>query len=193
MLYETFILISQRFKSLIQDITKQITSGKVYEWEDTEQIKGFYSFISVLFNAEKSIPRISLMYSLMMSAHKPELIWLDEIAEALKNCAEGLNAYLVMNQNLPLKVQSRISKLDTYGNLVKESLRAISYSIGVVAYRLILLNKDESEDKKRLSTLNILQGGIEGRFIPSLSQDTKTQIEGSFKITNDKQLQKLAC
>ena len=52
-----------------------------------------------------------------------------------------------MNQNLPLKVQSRISKLDTYGNLVKESLRAISYSIGVVAYRLILLNKDESEDK----------------------------------------------
>ena len=92
----------------------------------------------------------------MMSAHKPELIWLDEIAEALKNCAEGLNAYLVMNQNLPLKVQSRISKLDTYGNLVKESLRAISYSIGVVAYRLILLNKDESEDKKRLSTLNIL-------------------------------------
>ena len=40
--------------------------------------------------------------------------------------------------------------------------------------------------------MNILQGGIEARFIPSLSQETKTQIEGSFKITNDRQLQSLA-
>lgn len=30
------------------------------------------------------------------------------------------------------------------------------------------------------------------RFIPALSNETKTQIEGSFKITNDKQLQQLA-
>ncbi len=30
------------------------------------------------------------------------------------------------------------------------------------------------------------------RFIPTLSLETKTQIEGSFKITNDKQLQQLA-
>lgn len=192
MLYETYILISQRFKSLITDITQQIQTEKVYEWEDTEQIKSFYSFISVLFNAEKSIPRITLMYNIMMNAHKPDVIWLDEISEALKNTAEGLNAYLVMNQNLPLKVQARISKIDSYGVIVRESLRAISYTIGVVAYRLILLSEDESQDKKKLSKLNILQGGIEGRFIPSLSQETKTQIEGSFKITNDKQLQQLA-
>jgi len=43
------------------------------------------------------------MYNLMMNAHKPDVIWLDEISEALKNTADGLNAYLVMNQNLPLK------------------------------------------------------------------------------------------
>ena len=37
-----------------------------------------------------------------------------------------------------------------------------------------------------------MQGGIEGRFIPSLSDEIKKQIEGSFKITNDKKLQHLA-
>ena len=43
-----------------------------------------------------------------------------------------------------------------------------------------------------MSKLNILQGGIENRFIPGLSEVTKIQIEGSFKITGDKELQKLA-
>ena len=126
------------------------------------------------------------MYNIMMNAHKPGVIWLDEISQALKNTAEGLNTYLVMNQNLPLKIQARINKLDSYSVLIKESLRAINYTISVISYRLILLNKNESQDKKSLSKLNILQGGIESRFIPSLSQETKKQIEGSFKITNDK-------
>ena len=64
----------------------------------------------------------------------------------------------------------------------------ICYAIGVVAYRLVQQNKDETDDRKNLSKLNILQGGVEPRFIPSLSVETKEQIEGSFKITNDMQL-----
>ena len=56
----------------------------------------------------------------------------------------------------------------------------------------MLLTDEGTEDKKNLNKLNILQGGIEARFIPSLSKDTKTQIEGSFKITGDKKLQTLA-
>ena len=43
-----------------------------------------------------------------------------------------------------------------------------------------------------MSQLNILQGGIENRFIPQLSEPTKIQIEGSYKITGDKELQKLS-
>ena len=46
---------------------------------------------------------MTLMFSLMMTAHKPGVIWLDEIAEALKNCAEGLNSYMLMYLNLPKK------------------------------------------------------------------------------------------
>ena len=104
-----------------------------------------------------------------MTAHKPDVIWLDEIAEALKNCAEGLNSYMLMYLNLPKKTQMRLNKIDTYRKIVEESLRSIGYSIGVISYRLILLNKDDSEDKKNLSKLNILQGGIEARFIPGLT------------------------
>ena len=93
-----------------------------------------------------------------------------------------------MSQNLPLTAQKKLEEVDSYRTLVEESLRAINYSIGIVAYRLIHLNLDESEDAKSLSRMNILQGGIEDRFIPSLSQPTKDQIEGSFKITSDRHL-----
>ena len=54
--------------------------------------------------------------------------------------------------------------------------RMVCYSIGVVAYRLVQLNKDETEDRKNLNRLDILQGGIETRFIPFLSKETKQQI-----------------
>ena len=68
----------------------------------------------------------------------------------------------------------------------------IFYGIGVVSYHLIRLNQDEIGEQKNLSKLNILQGGVEPRFIPSLSAETKRQIEGSFKITNDQELRELA-
>ena len=74
-----------------------------------------------------------------------------------------------MTLNLPLKAQKDLKEVDTYRIVVEESLRAISYSIGVVAYRLILLNKSENEESTNMSKMNILQGGIEARFIPSLS------------------------
>ena len=67
-----------------------------------------------IFNAEKSIPRICLMFSLMMSSHVPDVIWLDEISEALKNCAVGLNSYLSMKSNLPYKAQLKLSKIDKF-------------------------------------------------------------------------------
>jgi len=166
----------------------QVANAKAYEWPDEAQVKSYYDFLCSLYNAENSIPRMSLMFNLMMTAHKPDITWLDEIAEALKNSAEGLNSYLQMFQNLSLPAQEKLNEIDTYRKVVEESLRAICYSIGVVAYRLIHMNKDESEDSKRMQKMNILQGGIEARFIPSLSKPTKIQIEGSFKITNDRQL-----
>ena len=50
-----------------------------------------------------------------------------------------------------------------------------------------LIKVDNSDDHP-LSKLIVLSGGIESRFIPALSASTKLQIEGSFKITGDKDL-----
>ena len=68
----------------------------------------------------------------------------------------------------------------------------VIYGIGVVASHLIRLNNHEADDTKNLGKLNILQGGLEPRFIPSLTTETKRQIEGSYKITNDQELRVLA-
>ena len=112
--------------------------------------------MSKLMNNENSILQIVLKFNLMMSAHKPQVTWLDEISEALKNCADGLDSYLVMFCNLPYQTQVNHEKLDYYLKLVEESLRAICYSIGVLSNRLSTLTQDESEDKKKLQKLNIL-------------------------------------
>lgn len=61
--------------------------------------------------------------------------------------------------------------------------------MGVISHRLI---KIEEKGSSELSKLSILQGGIENRFIPELTEATKQKIEGSFKILNDKQLRKVS-
>ena len=68
----------------------------------------------------------------------------------------------------------------------------VFYGIGVVTHHLVRMNKDETNERKSLSKLNILQGGVNEKFIPSLSAETKSQIKGSFKITNDSELLELA-
>lgn len=45
--------------------------------------------------------------------------------------------------------------------------------------------REKREGKVELNKLVMLQGGLENRFIPELSDKTKTLIEGFFKITQD--------
>lgn len=50
----------------------------------------------------------------------------------------------------------------------------------------------KSENDQATSTLlkySILKNGIASKFIPQLSDDCKKEIEGSFKITKDAELQ----
>ena len=177
-------------------ITEAIQKARVHEWTSEEQQvkqKELFAFLTKLFNIEHSPARISLMFSLMVCTHKPEVLWLDEIAEALRNCAEGLDSYILLKQNMLYADRKAISAHDkAFHDTVEASQRMVCYGIGVVAYRLIQLNSSESDDRKNLSKLNILQGGVEVRFIPSLTSETKMQIEGSFKISHDKQLRELS-
>ena len=74
---------------------------------------------------------------------------------------------------------------------LKNALRQALYTLGWVSGRL--MHQDtQTEDQNTLSKLIVLQGGIENRFIPSLTEATKIQIEGSFKITGDRELQRLS-
>ena len=43
-----------------------------------------------------------------------------------------------------------------------------------------------------LSKLSIIKGGLESRFIPTFGDETKSLIEGFFKITQDQQLREYA-
>ena len=49
----------------------------------------------------------------------------------------------------------------------------VIYALGKISYQLIRLDKDNKDALKNLSKLNILQSGVESRFIPSLTADTK--------------------
>ena len=192
-LYETFILVSQSFRNMMEDITSKVNKARVYEWTDEEEQNALFAYLGKVFNDERSICRHALTFSLAVCTHKPEVIYLDEITEALRNCATGLDSYLLMKMNMMPSQQKSLNGVDTFNKLVEESQRMVCYSIGFVTYLLVQLNQDQNPaGGKNLSKLNILQGGVEERFIPSLTQETKVQIEGSFKITNDAQLQELA-
>jgi hypothetical protein len=64
----------------------------------------------------------------------------------------------------------------------------------VITHKLINWQVSDAfkDENALINKLSIYQGGIENRFIPSLSNETKHMIEGFFKISNDENLRKFA-
>ena len=91
-------------------ITEKTKEAQIYAWtdENDEYKKEFFTFMEKLFNGERSTVRLSLMFCLTVCAFKAEVLWLDECAEALKNCAEGFDSYLLMKQNMHPANRERI-------------------------------------------------------------------------------------
>lgn len=85
-LYNSFITVSESFKVQMAELTKVVKETKPWLWDSDEKIKSFFAFLAGVFNDENGVPRVILMFSLMMMAHKADVTWVDEIAEALKNC-----------------------------------------------------------------------------------------------------------
>ena len=129
-----------------------------------------------------------------------ETTWLDEVAEGLRNVIGISHTFRNWVDGLPVELLWKTKSMQTH-TIIVEAMRQCCYSLGVVAHQLILSKESEEEDKKKeeqknekvdLSKLVMLQGGLERRFIPELSDKTKLLIEGFFKITMDDQLRDLS-
>ena len=46
------------------------------------------------------------MFSLMLCTYKPDITWLDEIAETLKGTATAYSNYITFGLNLPIEVRT---------------------------------------------------------------------------------------
>ena len=115
--------------------------------------------------------------TLSICSYTPKVNWLDEVAEALKNCMTALNHYISLSNNFPVRVHSEMIESNKLLPFARTMLKYVNYGIGNIACQLIQRNVGEEEadqsNIQNLSKLNILQGGIEPRFIPSLSDETK--------------------
>ena len=162
-------------------------------WSDSE-LKDLFSYLEKVLSDENCLLRSIKKFCLMFCTYNVDITWLDEIAEGIKNVATLLSDFTVFSQNLPAKTKKSFRLQDPTTKFLNESLRQITYTVGVITQRLIKAEDGESESAvlKSLSKLNLLHGGVEDRFIPSLTDGTKHQIEGSFKITNDQELRDFA-
>ena len=76
-------------------------------------------------------------------------------------------------------------------------MREACYTLGLVAQKLITNDgkdgqiADTKDDKLNFGKLIMLQGGIESRYIPELSSQTKSLMEGFSTITKDAELREL--
>ena len=44
-LYETFILVSQSFRDMMEDITSKVKKARVYEWTDEEEQNALFAYL----------------------------------------------------------------------------------------------------------------------------------------------------
>ena len=93
----------------------------------------------------------------MLCTYKPDITWLDEIAETFKRTAVAYSNYITFALNLPLKVRNILGDKHELLKFFEESLRQICYTIGITTYRLIQCKEDGTDEGlSQLSKLNIL-------------------------------------
>ena len=125
-----------------------------------------------------------------------EVTWLDEVAEGLKNVVSASNNFRNFFDGIRVELLWKAKSVSAWDTMC-QTMRQMIYTMGVIAHQLISSeeeeeNKDEEKEKKAnkpdFDKLIMLQGGLESRFIPELSDKSKIMIEGFFKITQDHEL-----
>ena len=103
-LFQTFIAASEHFNHQISYLLDMIQTEDMSSWTLTTY-KQLFTFLEHLFQDENCILRSVMKFSLMLVNINPDVTWLDEITEALKNTATSLNDYIIFSQNLPIKIK----------------------------------------------------------------------------------------
>lgn len=120
-----------------------------------------------------------------------DVTWLDEVAEGLKNVISASDRFRIYIDGLDFDVEYKAKQQPSW-EIITKCMRQCCYTMGIVANQLIRNPKEKEakeedpETKKNkidFKKLIMLQGGLEMRFIPELSDETKKNIEGFFKIT----------
>ena len=188
-IYDTFIMVSASFKEQLFAISEKIWNAKIYNWNGGEaEWTACYDKLKSLISDELGLAQVVTELALGFSCYVPKVTWLDEIAEAIKHCITGSNHAISMCNNFPPNQHAeKLRNCNTLVPCLVNFLRHMNYALGNIACQLIQRNYGEENDSanEQLKKLNILQGGIELRHIPTLSREAKLQIEGSFKITKD--------
>ena len=107
-------------------ITDKLRQAKVHEWDSNEKKAGLFSWLEKLIKNENLPPRLCQLFSLFMCSYKVDVLWLDEGAEALRNCALAFDSYLLMKQNMLGSERRTLSKCPesiTLDSLIEELQR----------------------------------------------------------------------
>ena len=152
--------------------------------------------IGVCFASSESHSKNARLMAWYFNFIELEVTWLDEVAEGLKNIINASNRFRNFFDGLPVELLWKGKTVSAWHSIV-ETMRQACYTLGRTAHQLIAPKDDEAKEEEQkekkgpkidFTKLTMLQGGLERRFIPELSDKTKQLIEGFFKITQDPQL-----
>ena len=96
----------------------------------------------------------------MISGYKPDFIWLDEIAEAVRNATTALdNSITHIKYLMPMKAQGFANKVTGEHNyliFLSGCLRELCTTLGSISCRLIQTNSEPDASLDKVRKLNIL-------------------------------------
>jgi hypothetical protein len=153
-------------KFQMSTLTRAIEEIDTESWTE-EDLAAMTSSLKSLFSRDAAILRSIMLFCLFFTSFEVDVTWLDEIAEGLKHATTAINNALLSVQSIRLESKPTFTMdNDELVIYLQNVIRQISYTIGWVSGRLIQQKQDENDT---LSKLNVLQGGIEDRFIPDLT------------------------
>ena len=110
-----------------------------------------------MISEEASLTKIVTHLALGVSCFIPSVTWLDEIAEALRNCMQGCTTFIDMSNNYPSAHCNKLNEINSTKKYLMQTMRNLQYSLGNVACQLIQRDYGNLDEvSNQMSKLSIL-------------------------------------